>query len=128
MYSLVTLTVEVSPHPLSPLYITHENKQTNSSLLVFLSLLNNSRARLSSFWFLKSFSFHCFLLFVYGACFSMAVSKLGASSRFNLILYLYGALVFYSFLCLVSFVYFGCFGIAGLNLATSSYINLILFV
>lgn len=65
---------------------------------------------------------------MYSACFSMAVSKLGASSRFNLILYLYGALVFYSFLCLVSFVYFGCFGMAGLNLATSSYFNLILFV
>lgn len=56
----------------------------------------------------------------------MAVSKLGASTRFNLILFLYGSIVFYSFLCLVLFVYLGCFGMAGLNLATSSHFNLIL--
>ncbi|KAK1374945.1 AT-hook motif nuclear-localized protein [Heracleum sosnowskyi] len=51
----------------------------------------------------------------------MAVSKLGASSRFNLILFLYGSIVFYSFLCLVLFVYFGCFGLAGFSLEIGTY-------
>lgn len=57
------------------------------------------------------------------ACFGMAGFKLGASSRFNLILIFYGLIVFYSFLCLVLFVYFGCFVMAG-----SDHFSLILFV